>query len=87
MTEYHVAAVDLGIKSMTPHRMAERGMTVHVLPGDVSPEEMLARGLELGESRIIAGMHSPLDVISGRMLGQASAVVTIPARAIQTLVQ
>ena len=39
-----VAAVDLGIKSMTPQRMAERGMTVHVLPGDVSVDEMLARG-------------------------------------------
>lgn len=39
-----VAAVDLGIKSMTPQRMAERGMTVHVLPGDVSADEMLARG-------------------------------------------
>ena len=39
-----VAAVDLGIKSMTPHRMAERGMTVHVLPGDVTAEEMLAAG-------------------------------------------
>lgn len=39
-----VAAVDLGIKSMTPHRMAERGMTVHVLPADVTAEELLARG-------------------------------------------
>lgn len=39
-----VAAVDLGIKSMTPHRMAERGMTVHVLPADVSAADMLARG-------------------------------------------
>jgi len=39
-----VAAVDLGIKSMTPQRMAERGMTVHVLPADVTAEEMLARG-------------------------------------------
>jgi carbamoyl-phosphate synthase small subunit len=39
-----VAAVDLGIKSMTPHRMAERGMTVHVLPGTVTAEEMLAVG-------------------------------------------
>ena len=28
-----VAALDLGIKSMTPHRMAERGIEVHVLPG------------------------------------------------------
>ena len=39
-----VAAVDLGIKSMTPHRMAERDMTVHVLPADVTAEELLARG-------------------------------------------
>ena len=39
-----VAAVDLGIKSMTPHRMAERGMTVHVLPADVTAEELLTRG-------------------------------------------
>ena len=39
-----VAAVDLGIKSMTPQRMAERGMTVHVLPADVTAEEVLARG-------------------------------------------
>jgi len=39
-----VAAVDLGIKSMTPQRMAERGMTVHVLPADVSAEAMLDAG-------------------------------------------
>ncbi len=30
-----VVAVDLGIKSMTPHRMAERGMTVHVVPASI----------------------------------------------------
>jgi hypothetical protein len=36
-------------------------------------QEMLARGLELGENRIIAGMHSPLDVIGGRI--QDTAVV------------
>ena len=29
--------------------------------------EMVARGAELGESRIVAGMHSPADVIGGRM--------------------
>jgi len=29
---YRVVAVDLGIKAMTPHRMAERGMDVHVVP-------------------------------------------------------
>jgi autotransporter-associated beta strand protein len=42
-------------------------------------QEMLARGLELGENRIMAGMHSPLDVISGRILGQASALGNIAA--------
>lgn len=30
--KFTVVAIDLGIKSMTPHRMAERGMTVHVVP-------------------------------------------------------
>jgi hypothetical protein len=40
-------------------------------------QEMVSRGLELGESRILAGMHSPLDVISGRMLGTASAAANL----------
>ncbi|HYS63223.1 MAG TPA: phosphatase PAP2 family protein [Paraburkholderia sp.] len=34
-------------------------------------QEMLSRGLELGENRILAGMHSPLDVIGGRILAEA----------------
>ena len=29
---FTVAAIDLGIKGMTPHRLAERGIEVHVLP-------------------------------------------------------
>ena len=37
-----VAALDLGIKSMTPHRMAERGITTHVLPADAPLEQILA---------------------------------------------
>jgi autotransporter-associated beta strand protein len=40
-------------------------------------QEMLARGLELGENRILAGMHSPLDVIGGRVHGQAVATAAI----------
>ena len=31
---FTVAALDLGIKGMTPHRLAERGIEVHVLPAD-----------------------------------------------------
>ncbi|MBW0255445.1 glutamine-hydrolyzing carbamoyl-phosphate synthase small subunit [Cellulomonas sp. PS-H5] len=37
-----VAAVDLGIKSMTPNRMAERGIEVHVLPAQSSIDDVLA---------------------------------------------
>ncbi|WP_136520020.1 MULTISPECIES: glutamine-hydrolyzing carbamoyl-phosphate synthase small subunit [Cellulomonas] len=39
-----VAAVDLGIKSMTPQRLAERGVEVHVLPATSSISEVLAVG-------------------------------------------
>jgi carbamoyl-phosphate synthase small subunit len=40
--KFTVAAVDLGIKGMTPHRMAERGIEVHVLPATASPEDVYA---------------------------------------------
>ncbi|KAF4409150.1 MULTISPECIES: glutamine-hydrolyzing carbamoyl-phosphate synthase small subunit [Streptomyces] len=39
---FTVAAIDLGIKGMTPHRMAERGIEVHVLPADATPEDVYA---------------------------------------------
>ncbi len=38
-----VVAIDLGIKAMTPHRLAERGMRVHVLPTTSTIEDVLAR--------------------------------------------
>ena len=39
-----VAALDLGIKAMTPRRMAERGMQVHVLPARSTIDDVLAVG-------------------------------------------
>ncbi|MFC4504565.1 MULTISPECIES: glutamine-hydrolyzing carbamoyl-phosphate synthase small subunit [Streptomyces] len=39
---FTVAAVDLGIKGMTPHRMAERGIEVHVLPATATEEDIYA---------------------------------------------
>ncbi|KUJ64774.1 carbamoyl-phosphate synthase small subunit [Streptomyces albus subsp. albus] len=39
---FTVAAVDLGIKGMTPHRMAERGIEVHVLPASATIEDVYA---------------------------------------------
>lgn len=46
-------------------------------------QEIIARGLELGENRILAGMHSPLDVMSGRVQAQAVAAANLldPANA------
>lgn len=40
--KFTVAAVDLGIKGMTPQRMAERGIEVHVLPATATAEDVYA---------------------------------------------
>ncbi len=39
---FTVVAIDLGIKAMTPHRMAQRGMEVHVLPAASGIEDVVA---------------------------------------------
>jgi len=39
---FRVAALDLGIKSNTPRRMAERGIEVHVLPASSTVDDLLA---------------------------------------------
>ncbi len=39
-----------------------------------------ARGLVLGENRILAGMHSPLDVMGGRIQGMAVAAASLAHR-------
>ncbi|WP_330176798.1 glutamine-hydrolyzing carbamoyl-phosphate synthase small subunit [Streptomyces sp. NBC_01498] len=39
---FTVAALDLGIKGMTPRRMAERGIEVHVLPATATVEDVYA---------------------------------------------
>ncbi|WP_377268225.1 glutamine-hydrolyzing carbamoyl-phosphate synthase small subunit [Peterkaempfera sp. SMS 1(5)a] len=39
---FTVAALDLGIKAMTPQRMAERGIEVHVLPATATLDDVYA---------------------------------------------
>ncbi len=41
-----VAAVDLGIKTMTPHRLAERGVETHVLPASSSIDDVESLGAD-----------------------------------------
>jgi carbamoyl-phosphate synthase small subunit len=43
---FTVAAIDLGIKAMTPHRMAQRGMEVHVLPANTDLAAIGALGAD-----------------------------------------
>ncbi|HEY3736805.1 MAG TPA: glutamine-hydrolyzing carbamoyl-phosphate synthase small subunit [Jatrophihabitans sp.] len=43
---FTVAAMDYGIKAMTPQRMAERGITTHVLSSASTVEEILATGAD-----------------------------------------
>lgn len=45
-TTAHVVAVDLGIKGMTPERMAERGMKVTVVPATWSAQQILDMGAD-----------------------------------------
>ncbi|MEU8893628.1 glutamine-hydrolyzing carbamoyl-phosphate synthase small subunit [Streptomyces sp. NPDC048442] len=40
--KFTVAAIDLGIKGMTPHLMAERGIEVHVMPATATAEDLYA---------------------------------------------
>ncbi|MFB9326333.1 S-layer homology domain-containing protein [Paenibacillus aurantiacus] len=46
-------------------------------------QELLTRASELGNSRIVAGMHSPLDVIGGRVMATAlsAAILADPDNA------
>jgi carbamoyl-phosphate synthase small subunit len=43
---YTVAAPDLGIKRNTPRRMAERGITMHVLPASSTVDDVVATGAD-----------------------------------------
>ena len=45
---FTVAALDLGIKAMTPRRLAERGIEVHVLPAAAGIDDILAVGADGG---------------------------------------
>ncbi|MGI8695457.1 MAG: glutamine-hydrolyzing carbamoyl-phosphate synthase small subunit [Mycobacteriales bacterium] len=41
---FRVAALDLGIKSMTPHLLAQQGIETHVLPSSSTVDDVLAIG-------------------------------------------
>ena len=66
-----VAAVDLGIKGMTPALMAKEGIEVHVLPAGATVEDILAVGRS-------AGQEAPDGVFFSNGLGDpATADVSV----------
>ncbi|MDP9241163.1 MAG: glutamine-hydrolyzing carbamoyl-phosphate synthase small subunit [Actinomycetota bacterium] len=73
---WRVAAVDLGIKRMTPQRMAERGIEVHVLPAGSTVAEIEAvapDGVFLSN-----GPGDPATAVAAVALTQALLVRGLP---------
>lgn len=70
------AAKDAGFASgHTAEAVRRAAAMAYALPERF--QELYARALELGENRILAGMHSPLDVIGGRIVGLAAAAANL----------
>ncbi len=67
------------ISGHTAEAVRDALMMAYVMPERF--QELLSRAMELGENRIIAGMHSPLDVIAGRMQGTAVIAASLNAQA------
>ncbi len=63
------------ISGHTAEAFRDALMMAYMLPERY--QELLTRASELGENRILAGMHSPLDVIGGRMHGQSVIAYTL----------
>lgn len=74
--KFQVAALDLGIKSMTPHRMAQRGIEVHVVPANISVEDFLAAGPD--GVFVSNGPGDPATATHARELVQAALTAKRP---------
>ncbi|WGY47125.1 phosphatase PAP2 family protein [Vibrio sp. ABG19] len=72
-------AKDGGFPSGHTTEAVDRGLAfAYAIPARFA--EMTARAVDLGTNRIVAGMHSPLDVIGGRIMGTAVTAAALNAR-------
>jgi acid phosphatase (class A) len=59
-----------------PSGHATRGIVWATIVSEIFPEEreqIMARGKQIGDDRVLAGMHYPSDVVAGQALGAAIA--------------
>ncbi len=73
---FTVAAVDLGIKAMTPTLLAQRGIDVHVLPATATIDDVLAVGVRARRGLLLQRPRRPGH---GRARGGAAARRARPA--------
>ncbi|MCQ9368634.1 phosphatase PAP2 family protein [Brevibacterium sp. 91QC2O2] len=64
----------------------EETLLLAVLLPELGPE-IATRGSEAGNNRIALGVHYPLDVIGGRILGHAHTAATLDAKYIENTLQ
>lgn len=71
-------AKDGGFPSGHTTEAVDRGLALaYAIPERFT--EMAVRAVDLGTNRIVAGMHSPLDVIGGRIMGTAVTAAALNA--------
>jgi len=73
-------AITLPTSPSYPSGHAMRGVLWSILLAKLAPESqdrILARGAQIGEDRIIGGVHFPTDVAAGRKLGSRAAVLLL----------
>ena len=70
------ACVPLEHTGSFPSGHATRGIVWATIVAEIFPEEreqIMASGKQIGDDRVLAGMHYPSDVVAGQALGAAIA--------------
>jgi len=73
---FTVAALDLGIKAMTPRLLAERGVEVHVLPAATTADDLL--GLDVDGLFLSNGPGDPATADAAVELTRAALTARLP---------
>jgi acid phosphatase (class A) len=73
-------AVEVDLSPSFPSGHATRGALWGAILAELSPahrDALLRRGVQIGEDRVLAGVHYPSDVVAGLRLGEAIAAALL----------